>query len=146
MKKTKMILGSAIFLAGAVFTSCSNSAQKVENEKEKVVDANESLEEANEDYAEDMAVYRKENAERILANDKRIAEFKAKIAVQKNDAKLKYEEQIGDLERKNIEFKKKLDSYEEPGADKWIAFKAEFSRDMDELGKALKDLTVKNNK
>jgi outer membrane murein-binding lipoprotein Lpp len=33
MKKTKMILGSAIFLAGAVFSSCSNSAQKIKNLK-----------------------------------------------------------------------------------------------------------------
>ncbi len=42
--------------------------------------------------------------------------------------------------------KKKMENYKEEGKDKWEIFKAEFSHDMDELGKAFKDLTVKNVK
>jgi hypothetical protein len=93
-----------------------------------------------------LEVYRKENNERILANDKSIAEFKAKIANEKKEAKVEYTERINELEKKNSDYKLKLEKYEETGKDKWIAFKSEFSRDMDELGAALKDLTVKNNK
>ena len=51
---------------------------------------------------------------------------------------------ISDLEQKNTDMKKKLDEYGMEGKDKWDAFKAEFNHDMDELGKALKDLTVDN--
>jgi len=34
--------------------------------------------------------------------------------------------------------------YKGEGKEKWEAFKTEFNRDMDELGKAFKDLTVNN--
>ena len=39
-----------------------------------------------------------------------------------------------------------MDEYKAEGKEQWEEFKAEFSRDMDELGKAFKDLTVKNEK
>ena len=40
--------------------------------------------------------------------------------------------------------KKKMDDYKAEGKDKWNEFKIEFNRDMEEIGKAFKDLTVKN--
>ena len=40
--------------------------------------------------------------------------------------------------------KKKMDDYKAEGKEQWEAFKTEFSHDMDELGQAFKDLTVKN--
>ena len=56
------------------------------------------------------------------------------------------EKKIDELEQKNSELKKRLDDYKADGKEKWEKFKAEFSHDMDELGKAFKDLTVKNVK
>lgn len=40
--------------------------------------------------------------------------------------------------------KKKLESYNEQGKEKWEIFKKNFSHDMDELGKSFKDLTTKS--
>ena len=40
--------------------------------------------------------------------------------------------------------KAKLDAYEETGKDNWETFKTEFSRDMNDLGEAFKNFTVKN--
>jgi len=146
MKKTTTILGCAIFLTGAVFTSCSSPAEKVENKEENVVEANESLEKANAENVADMEAFRKENNERILANDKSIAEFKAKVANEKREARIEYTEKINELERKNSDYKKRLEEYNETGSEKWVAFKSEFNHDMDGLGMALKDLTIKNKK
>ena len=42
--------------------------------------------------------------------------------------------------------KKRLEEYKDEGQEKWTSFKSEFNHDMDELGKAFKDLTVKNVK
>jgi len=42
--------------------------------------------------------------------------------------------------------KKKLDDYQLEGKDKWNLFKTEFSHNMEELGKAFNDLTIKNTK
>jgi len=42
--------------------------------------------------------------------------------------------------------KLKMDNYKLEGKENWEKFKMEFSHDMDELGKAFSDLTVKNVK
>ena len=39
--------------------------------------------------------------------------------------------------------KKRMDDYKADGKDKWEIFKAEFSHDMDDLGKSIKDFTAK---
>ena len=54
-----------------------------------------------------------------------------------------HENKIAKLEEKNRELKQKLDNYETSQSD-WEAFKTEFNHDMDEFGKAFKDLTVDN--
>ena len=84
--------------------------------------------------------------EKISAYEKIIAEFKAKIAKEKKENIAKYEKTIAELEQKAGDMKKKLADVKEEGKDKWTTFKAEFSHDMDELGHAFKDLTVKNVK
>ena len=50
------------------------------------------------------------------------------------------------MEQKNTDLKRRLDDYKQDGKENWEKFKIEFNRDMDELGKAFKDLTVKNVK
>ena len=42
--------------------------------------------------------------------------------------------------------KQKMADYKEEGKEKWETFKVEFNHDMEELGNAFKDLTVKNTK
>ncbi len=153
MKKSILTFAIATFLVGAMLTSCGTPAQKVADAqedvadaKEDVVDAKENLAEAKEEYLTDVENYRKETAYRIDANNQSIAEFRARIANEKKIAKADYEEKILRLEQKNTDIKKRLDDYQVEGKDNWQTFKLEFNRDMDELGKALKDLTVKNNK
>ena len=40
--------------------------------------------------------------------------------------------------------KEKLDAYKVSGKDNWETFKTEFSSDMNDLGEAFKNFTVKN--
>lgn len=146
MKKSILTLTASALLAGAILTSCNTPAQKVENAEEKVEAANDDLNDANEAYQKEIDSYRKEADEKIAANNKSIAEFNARIALEKKDAQDDYRRQIATLEQKNSDLKKKMDDYKADGKEKWEQFKTEFSRDMDELGKAFKDLTVKNVK
>lgn len=146
MKKSILTFAIATFLVGAMFTSCSTPAQKVADAQENVADAKEDLAEAKDEYLEDVENYRRETAYRIEANNQSIAEFRVRVANEKKVAKADYEEKILKLEQKNTDIKKRLDDYKVEGKDSWQTFKLEFNRDMDELGQALKDLTVKNNK
>lgn len=153
MKKIFLTQSVFVLVAAAIITSCQSSGNKVEtaqdkvrDAKEKVVSAKSDLIIAQQDSNAEYQKFKKESDEKINAHQKSIAEFKARIATEKKEARAKYEMEIALLEQKNTDLKKKLDGFKEESKDKWDKFKAEFSRDMEELGKAFKDLTVKNNK
>ena len=63
---------------------------------------------------------------------------------ENDDVKAIYEKQIDLLEERNNAMKLKLDAYQINEKDDWRKFKTEFNHDMDELGKAFSDLTIKN--
>jgi hypothetical protein len=63
---------------------------------------------------------------------------------QKKEKREEYLEDIADLEKKNTEMKNKLNGYKDNGSEKWKIFKMEFSKEMDDLGKSIKDLTTKD--
>jgi len=146
MKKSIFAIAASTFIACAVLISCSSSAEKVENAETNVVEANKDLDKANEAYITNIENYRKEYNEKFATNEKNIADFNTRIANEKKEAKAEYKEKITKLEQKNTDMKKKMSDYKAEGKENWEKFKSEFSRDMDELGQAFKDLTVNNVK
>lgn len=146
MKKSIFIIASATLISGLVLTSCSTSSEKVENAEQGVTEANNALENANQEYLTDMENYRTETTTKIAANNQSIADFNIRIDKEKKEVKADYQKKIAALEQKNSDMKKRMDDYKANGKEQWETFKTEFSRDMDELGQAFKDLTVKNVK
>ncbi|OIR05675.1 hypothetical protein GALL_121100 [mine drainage metagenome] len=146
MKKSIVVLAVSTLIGGGILISCNTPAEKVENAENKVAEANSNLDSANAAYLADIENYRKETAAKIAANEKSVAEFNARIESEKNETRADYKKKIAELNKKNSDMKKRMDDYKADGKDKWQIFKAEFSHDMDGLGKAFKDLTVKNIK
>mgnify|MGYP007006686709 FL=1 len=144
MKKLIFTLSTTLLLAGAIFTSCNSAAEKVDNAEDKSIKADEDFNIAKEEYLADVENFKKEITAKIDANNQMIADFKVKAATSKKDAQVYYQEQIAILEQKNIAMKQKLDAYEVSGKDNWETFKAEFSRDMNDLGEAFRNFTIKN--
>lgn len=144
MKKSILIMTAFTIITGAILTSCNTPAKKVDSAQDNVIEAKEDLVDAKEEYLVEIENYRKETALRIKANNQSIVDFNKKIENEKNDAKAEYEKQIAALEQKNNNLEKRLDNYKVDGEDNWIVFKTEFNNDMDKLGQAFKDLTVKN--
>ena len=151
MKNSIAFLASILFLTVTILSGCQSSATKVENAEDKVQDAKNDLADSQRNlYAirlDTISNYEqfKIEAEKILiAQEKNIAEFKARIAKEKKENRADYEKKLLVLEDKNSDLKKKLADLKDDGQDKWISFKSEFNRDIDELGKAFKDLTVEN--
>ena len=146
MKKSIFTLAAVAFMAATTLTSCNSPAKKVEEAQNDVNEAKKDLAKANEEYLADIESYRKVTAEKIAANDRSIAEFNSRIKEQKREAAADYKAKIAKLEQKNSDMKKQLDEYKADGKEKWEKFKTEFNHDLGELGKAFKDLTVKNVK
>ncbi len=146
MKKSIVVIAASVFITGAILTSCKSSSEKVENAQENLKEANQDLAKANEEYLADIESYRKEASDKYDANEKSIAEFEARIANEKKEAKADYKKRIAGLEQKNSDIKKRMDDYKASGKEEWEKFKLEFNHDMEELGKAFTDFNVKNVK
>lgn len=141
-----------VFMSGLLFTGCQSAAQRADAAETKVEDAKKELADAKEDKAvadqnavdaEEWRKFREDTEIKIKANETRIAELreKKKTSGQKQD--VIYSERIDTLEQKNIGMRNWMNDYENSKTD-WALFKREFNHDMDELGKALKDLMVDN--
>lgn len=138
-----------ILLGGCGLTtlsSCNSPDEKVNHAKAAVMEADSNLINANQEYLKEVAQYKLETAEKIAKNDKSIAEFRARVALEKKSAKREYLLKVEKLEKKNTDLKKRMDEFKADSKDNWKSFKKEFNHDMEEIGKAFKDLTVKNVK
>jgi len=153
MKKLILAVAAITIMAGSFSLAFGQAPDKkatkarenLQEANKDVVNAKKDLKEAKKDSVSEYDKFRKDSEVKIKNNEKSIAEFKAKIAKQKKDLKAKNEKKLAVLEDKNNILKAKLDTYnKEESKDKWNKFKKEFTHDMNELGKAFKDLTVKN--
>lgn len=141
--KTKFLsLAVTALITGSLCIGCQSSTEKVENAEKDLIQANSELDKANEEYLKDIDTYRTKMNEKVIENEKSIADFKARVEHEKRVAKADYIKKIVALEQKNTDIKKKMDDYKAEGKEKWEAFKLEFGQDMDALGKALIELTV----
>lgn len=146
LKSTLTIFAITTLVLGMNLSSCSSAADDVKDAKEDVDEANEDLDKAKEDLKIDMEVYRAETIEKVLENERMIAEKRKLIESDKSALKAAHQKEIIDLETRNKELKDKLENYKGEGKENWEEFKKEFSHDMTEIGDALKDLTVNNTK
>jgi hypothetical protein len=137
MKYTLFILVSTAFVAGTMLTSCNTPDKKAETSQDKVQVAQQNVADANQALQVAIEQFKKESEAAITANEKNIAAFKV-------ENKAISDKKLAELELKNKELKEKLASYKEDGNEQWEAFRAEFSRDMEELGKVFGDSTVNN--
>lgn len=154
MKKLIYSLGvSSLLLAGTIFSGCNSPSNRTEEAKEDVNDAQQELNEAREDEIqqqmsatpEEWAVYKTETELKIKENEVRIAELELKMTKPGVTPDSLRRNRINALVEKNNDLKAKLRDYESNRSD-WESFKREFNHDMDELGKAIKDVTVDNKK
>ncbi|WP_348822798.1 hypothetical protein [Flavobacterium aestuarii] len=152
MKKTNLILATAMFSACTLFINCRPSTKEETAAQENVQEAEEDVQEAKEELseakhqanAEEWQNFKDDMNAAIEQNDARIAALKQKIKNSGKAADAAYDKKIDELKEKNEQLKIKIDSYKNDADSDWQSFKREFNHDMDELGNALKDITVNN--
>lgn len=156
-KKIKKIFFSIAFLtfmAGLLFVGCKPETKEEKESQENVHEAEQNLQEAKDSLAvakknantKEWLAFKNDTDSIINQNEIRIAELKAKMKKTGKTIDAKYEKNIDLLEQKNSDIKIKIDTYKDNTSSDWQSFKREFNHDMDEIGKALKDLTINNKK
>ncbi len=155
MKQLIFLFGVCMMImAGIMYTSCQSGSQKVENAEDKVADAKSDLkdaqiaanaEAAKATLAEEFKAFKNETDLTIKNYEMQIDGFKEKMKKSGKKLDKVYGENIAVLEQKIQALKTKIETYQSSQSD-WQSFKNEFSHDMDELGKALKDFSVDHKK
>jgi chromosome segregation ATPase len=137
----------ATIIVTSIFTGCESSAQKVDEAKAEVKEAKQDLKTAQQEVdeeaakkakAEEWSIFKADAETKINNNEIRITELKSKMNVSGKTMSNIYENRIKALEEQNKDLKARIYTYETNQSD-WETFKREFNRDMDALGKALKD-------
>ena len=154
MKKSLLTLAVITCILGVVMISCKpstkeekESQEKVEIARDQVEDAKDSLSVAKKEATqEELKAFKYSGDSIIRINDLRIAELKLKIKNTGNAIDDNYQKNVYVLEQRNRSLKLKMDAYQNDVSSDWQSFKREFKHDTDEIGQALKDLTVDNKK
>ncbi len=146
MKKSIYFFASTLFVGGTIFTSCKSTSEKIETAEANVVKANQDLHQEELDYAAAVEQFRNETNQRIAENEKNISELKKRTETENIAIKKEHQKKIGELQTVNDNLKERINEYKDNSKDGWESFKREFNHDMDELGHALKNLTVNNEK
>jgi len=137
----------SILITALAFTSCRQTTTAEKDAEAKVQEAQENLNIAEEAATEEQwAAYRADAEAKINSNQNAIAEFRKKMKRTGEKTDALYEKNIDALELKNKELNERMDAFSKSSKSNWNSFKKEFDHDMDEIGKALKDLTVNNEK
>ncbi len=152
MKKMIFTIAITTFMASIVLVGCKDSSKKEEAAKENVEEARDNLDDAKEELSEarvaateaEWKAFKESTNATIAQNEIRITELKAKMKKTGKTIDEEYAKKIKELEEKNKEIKLKVESYKNDAKSDWKSFKEEYNRDMDELGQALKNLTVDN--
>jgi hypothetical protein len=154
MKKSIFTLAIVTGIAGTLIMSCKPATKEEKESQEKVEVARENVQDAKDTLAmakqaateEEWIAFKKSNDSIIRVNDLRIAALKLKIKNTGNNIDSTYQKKVYVMEVRNKNLKVKMDAYKNDINSDWQSFKREFKHDTDEIGKALKDLTVDNKK
>lgn len=143
MKKSIFTLATlSLLLTAAIFTSCNSTAQKEDNTTMT------EQEDANTDEqvvatAEEWQAFKTDAEAKIKRNEIRIEELTVQMNKPGQVFDDLYKNRILELEQQNRDLQNRIDAYDKSHTD-WEKFKREFNSDMDELGNALKNITVNN--
>jgi vacuolar-type H+-ATPase subunit I/STV1 len=119
----------------------------LEEDQKEMEETQKNLKKAHKDFLLDYHKFKNDSEAKFISNEIRIADLKEEIMkMNVKDKSAEYQKKVSDLAQKNNKLKKELADYEDDGPEEWALFKIVFTRDTDELGKALKDITINTNK
>jgi len=146
MKNKVLTLAVIGFMAGIVFMGCQNTEEKNSQQpNESMVETKPDSQAVQTSYSDEWQSFKSTSEQKIQDNENSITAFKEKMKKSGTKVKAKYNIEIAKLEATNRAMKKKLEEYKNDGKSAWEDFKTGFNKDMDKLGKAVKDLTSDND-
>lgn len=137
-----------LFASSFVFTSCDSPDRNVNNTDRNANSSEENLRENRQDnqmYLTEVENFRRESANRVEANNRKIAEYNAVAVSDRNETHNQNRTRITELERQNADLNRRLTNYnhDKNNRDDWEKFKTDFNRDMEKVWDELRVIEVK---
>lgn len=144
-RNASLTLALSVLLATPFVTGCKESPkEKLDDATTEVVDASIDLEKAHDAYLAEVESYKADAAKKIAENEEKIKAYNSDMNLQKTKA---LKTTVEKLQKKIDDLKQKIANLKaDDGKETWSEFKTEFDHDMEEIGQALKDITVNNTK
>jgi len=156
MKTKKALYVSYLAIAiivGVIYSGCMSQTKKDEAARIKVENAKIDLIDAEIEAsgvalktvtAEEWKIFKSDSERKIKDNEVRILELKVQMNKPGKLLDPLYSKKIELLEEQNRGMRTRIILYEKNQTE-WETFKREFNHDLDELGKALKDVFTGNS-
>ena len=149
MKTNILITAFIVCVATITITSCNFSTEQkaatLEEAKANVEEASQDLDIARADSAE-FANYKIESEKKLKENELLIADMKDKMKTERKESVAKYERQLDSLDMQNAQLRENMHTYNSLGKANWESFKKRFNQELDNLGKAISQLSERNAK
>lgn len=148
-KKSVLTYGLTAFMTALLlFASCTLNTETEKSDEAKRIDnaidnAKKDLDVVKEEYKKRYETFKMESESKFTENKKIIADLKAGPKNKNKTVQAEIDKTLTDLEERNQALNDEINNYKEIDTNKWESFKVGFSRDMDNLGEALKDMTKK---
>ena len=127
-------------------TRVEEAKADVDIAKDHVDEATQELRLARLDSAKAFSKFTEESNQKLAENDQKIAALKVRMERETKELQVKYKEELDELNQKNDRLKARMLENKEATSNKWVAFKHEFNRDLDALGRGISSLANKNSK
>jgi hypothetical protein len=140
MKNKYFILTVIMLIAGLVQTGfCQNGGNDAKDRQDQNKPAHQGVMNERTGFDKDWHDFKVDAGIKIDANEKKIGELQVKIKASGRDLKVKYDKEVVVLEHKNADLKVKTKEYKFESKAKWEEFKTGFNREMDDVGKGIKN-------
>jgi hypothetical protein len=132
MKNNKILTFGAFVIIG-LSVSCKSSNENNNSTNDGVEQAESTAKPS--DSLSDYAVLKAKTLDLVKTNDAEIAAFKAKLATETAENKVKFQKEIDTLNAKNARLKSTLNDYKEQGKVKLNSFKERLQKSIDDINK-----------
>ena len=146
MKNKCFILTVMMLIAGLVQTGyCINRVNYAKDYQDNEKQVHKGVMNERTGLDKDWHDFKVKAELKINANEKKIDKLQVKIKASGKDLKVKYDKEVVVLEQKNANLKVKIKEYKYESKEKWEEFKTSFNRDMDDVGRGIKNFFTKKD-
>jgi hypothetical protein len=117
------------FLTGCDLTS----KEDVKGAAEQEILSKEHYDESNVNFMEEVESYKLEANDKVAKNEKKLADFRLKVANDKSIVKAENQKQMDILVEKNEALKRRVNAFVAGDKVNWEAFKHKCSKEMQEI-------------